>query len=162
MKLIVDGREFPFDFSRVTLGEQRQIKRILGAPLSDFVRPDESGSPNIDMTDPDVQVAVIWLAVYPTVTVEQVEAWTFADIEIVADPGDAVEAAEAPLPSASDGSENESGSPTRTSSESDGEPAGPETRPKATPLGANGSEESGTETPPSHSGIPLSNSTTRD
>lgn len=108
--IVVNGREYPLDMTRVTLGEQAALKRILGQPITAY---DE-----IDPRDPDVVIAMVWLAMSradPRMTVERVEALTLDEIEFRFPPAEEEEEAAAgppgvePAGSAPDGPTNGNG-----------------------------------------------------
>ena len=74
-KLLINGREYPMPTS-FTLGEARMVKRLTGKSM------DELG--DLSGADPDWMVALVWIAMHrddPTLTVEQVEALMFEDLE---------------------------------------------------------------------------------
>lgn len=129
-KLVIDGREYQMPTS-FTLGEARVVKRLTGRVL------DELGG--LSGSDPDWIVALVWIAMHredATVTVEQVEALDFGDLQMEGQEDE---------PSPPDG-------PAQPAPETDNGPK-PKT-PSTGDGGETGSETSGPETTPGTSGTP--------
>lgn len=128
MKAVIHGKDYPLgDLTRIDLGEQRMMKRILGMSLHEV--------PNWDPRDPDVATAMLWLAMHRNrrvgaeVSLEEIERLYPTDIAIVADPEDEKEEAATsavPPPVANGSDPNANGQPPGN----DGHPYGSETHPE--------------------------------
>jgi hypothetical protein len=158
VKLVIGEHEYPVpDMSGITLKEQRQIKAMIGKPLSALIHDDEEGVPKLDTTDPDVISAIIWFAMSrsdPTVTFDDVDSIVISDVSVVLDASDEGDASPpepgvtAPEPDASDG-------PGTSPSDDAGAPDGSViSNGSGSESSGSGSEESGRETTLEASGLP--------
>jgi hypothetical protein len=93
-KIIIDGTAYPMP-NEFRLGELRVFKQLTKTTPSEIAEGGE-----IDTSDPDVIVFLIWVAMHrtnPKVTVEDVEALTFTEVEFAGGAEEETEAAD-PVP----------------------------------------------------------------